>query len=77
MRILIICSGFEDISIIAQSWRFFYEVTKGLIAKGHDVSVVRVAAMDNSRSDYVEQSEIRGIPVYTLPTKRFPPRFLE
>lgn len=75
MRILIVCSGFEDSSIIAQPWRFFYEVAKELIAKGHDVNVVREKAMASSCSNYVKKSEIRGIPVHTLPTKRTPPLF--
>ncbi|MBN1245751.1 glycosyltransferase family 4 protein [Candidatus Bathyarchaeota archaeon] len=67
MKILIVCPGFTESSLIAQPWRYTYEVAKILIINGHDVSI----ATDGSNKNRTETKKIKNIKTFIVPTAGF------
>jgi hypothetical protein len=39
MKVLFVCEGFDRVSVVAQSWRHFYEIAKKMKPIGNGVKI--------------------------------------
>jgi len=69
MRVLFISEGFDEKSIIAQPWRYTYEIANQLVRQQHEVALATDSPYTSTRRETI----IRGIPAYILPKTRLPP----
>ena len=69
MRILFVSEGFQEKSIIAQPWRYTYEIANQFVKQQHEVAFATDSPYTNTRKEAV----IRNISACILPKTRLPP----
>ncbi|MBN1618220.1 glycosyltransferase [Candidatus Dojkabacteria bacterium] len=69
MRLLFICPGFDEQSIVAQPWRHSYEIARNSIFKQNEIAFITDIPFTCS----LKETTIRGLHTYILPKQRHPP----
>jgi len=69
MRILFVSEGFQEKSIIAQPWRYTYEIANQLVKQQHEVAI----ATDSPHTSTRKETVIRNVSAYILPRTRLLP----
>jgi glycosyltransferase involved in cell wall biosynthesis len=69
MRVLFVTEGFKEEFLIAQPWRYTYEIASQLVKQRHEVAI----ATDSPYTDTRKEAVIRDLSAYILPRIRLLP----